>query len=204
MGCSDWIAIADVLITAILTAIIIFQTHKLNKMQLNFENKANQRELELQKRQIQIDTFPYKREIYTNTFAIFECCNYLNTLSEKIDLYSRTGKELSKIFSFTRDKFVPDTKAILWNLREAEYILPENISVSILKIRTCFDSICSDFISLETIEAVLEDTHSQELFPETKRKILDSVFADCEKILSYVGFIESALPRELRIAGLNR
>ena len=57
MNCSDWIAIVDVVITAILTAIIIFQTHKLNKKQLDFERRVSQRDEDLQKRQIQIDTF---------------------------------------------------------------------------------------------------------------------------------------------------
>ena len=66
MGVSNWIALANVLLTTVLTAIIIRQTNRLNKQQLAFERDNHQRALDLQKRQIQIETFPYKREIYSN------------------------------------------------------------------------------------------------------------------------------------------
>ena len=204
MNCSDWIAIVDVVITAILTAIIIFQTHKLNKKQLDFERRVSQRDEDLQKRQIQIDTFPYKREIYESVFSIFECCNYLKILSEKVDLNSRTGKELTEIFSLICKQYVPDTKAVLWSLREAEYILPESLSNPILEIRKCFDRICSNYNCLGTIESILTSLELQQTFPETKKGNLDAALLDCEMILSNVRFIESALPKELKIAGLNR
>ncbi len=215
MSCSNLIAIIDVLITAILTAIIIFQTHNLNKKQIESDEKNNQREIEsnekicqieseLQKRQIQIDTFPYKREIYKNTFAVFEFCNYLKKLSSIIDLNKKTGKEISIMLSHIREKYVPDTNAVLWNLREAEYILPDNISKTILDIRSRFDDMCSNIISIETIEAVLTDIEKQELFPETKIKLLKVALSQCDEILSNVRFIESILPKELDISRLNK
>ena len=44
------------------------------------------------------------------------------------DFNCKTGKELSDMFSNVCNKYVPNVKATLWNLKEAEYILPENIS----------------------------------------------------------------------------
>ena len=204
MTCSDWISIVDASVTALLTFIIIFQTHKLNKKQLEFEEKVNQRDVDLQKRQIQIDTFQYKREVYTNTFAVFECCNALKDFMSKLDLSIRSGREITEMFSLIQEKYIPDPKSTLWSLREAEFILPSNLSEPILKIRTCYDNMASDFISLGTIESVLTDIELEKVFPESKIEILQNAFKNCNEILSYVQFIEAALPKEIIIAGLNR
>ncbi len=204
MEWSNWIAITDVLITAILTAIIIFQTQKLNKKQLGFEEKNNQREAELQKRQIQVETFPYKREIYKNTFAVFECCDFLKQISEKLDWTTKTGQELSEMFSTVCEKYVPDLKATLWSLREAEYILPDNLANPILNIRELFDEMGSFFNILATMEAILTDNEMQTEFSEIKKRNISAALNNCDRILSYISFIEAELPNELRIAELNR
>ena len=204
VGCSDWIALADVVITAVLTAIIIKQTSKLNKRQLDFEEKENQRQLDLQKRQIQVETFQYKREIYTNTFAIFECCHFLKKLSEQEDLTSKTGKDLSEMFSVIWRGYVPDLKAVLWSLREAEYILPSHLSGPIIEIRSCFDKMGSCFNCLGTLETILTDLELQTKFQETKKVNIVAALSACDKILSYVDYIEATIPKELNISDLNK
>ena len=189
MGVSNWIALANVLLTTVLTAIIIRQTNRLNKQQLAFERDNHQRALDLQKRQIQIETFPYKREIYSNVFAIFECCHFLKDLSTKIDLTQKTGKELSDMFSLTC---------------KAEYILPANIAIPVLEIRSCFDKVCANFNCLASIESILTSDELQTLFQGIKEDNVYSALSNCDKILSYVSYIESIMPVEINIANLNR
>ena len=204
MGVSNWIALANVLLTTVLTAIIIRQTNRLNKQQLAFERDNHQRALDLQKRQIQIETVPYKREIYSNVFAIFECCHFLKDVSTKIDLTQKTGKELSDMFSLTCKGYVPDIKDAIWSLREAEYILPANIAIPVLEIRSCFDKVCANFNCLASIESILTSDELQTLFQGIKEDNVYSALSNCDKILSYVSYIESIMPVEINIANLNR
>ena len=57
------IAFASLVITSILTFLIIRQTKKLNRQQLEIEESINLKQIEMQKRQICVDSYPYKREI---------------------------------------------------------------------------------------------------------------------------------------------
>ena len=204
MGVSDCIAIVDVLFTTILTGIIIFQTSALSKRQHMFEEATAKKESELQQRQLQVETYPFKREIYANTFAIFECCRLLKNLSQKIDLTNKTGEQLSVIVSSICKVYIPDLKATLWNLRESEYVLPDNISKSLLDIRTRFDLLYSNLHGLGALESLMTEIELQTVFIETKKGNIATALNECDKILSYRDFIESILPKELNIANINK
>jgi len=180
MVLSDWIDLLGVILTFILTTIIIVQTQRLNKAQLEFETKVHQNEEDLQKRQIQINTFPYKREIYANVYGIFECCLFLKELSEKIDLNTKSGKALSDMFETICTGYIPDSKAVLWNLREAEFIFPKDIADVIIDIRTCFDKRGASLKCLGSIETILTDIELQSFFPDTKKTNIDEALSNCD------------------------
>lgn len=72
---NDWLLVNEVsintildflslVITAVLTTIIIWQTAKLAKHQSVQEEEISQQQAELQKRQVKLDTFEYKNRIY--------------------------------------------------------------------------------------------------------------------------------------------
>ncbi len=79
-------SIMGVIITSLLTFIIISQTHKLNLKQTQMEEKINSQQIQLIKRQIKVDSFPYKRDIYLNIFRIFEFTHFFMEMSNKLDL----------------------------------------------------------------------------------------------------------------------
>lgn len=222
MTCAEWIALVDVIITAILTAIIIIQTGRLNKKQQKneeqaeiqqrlyeeqtakqqqaFEERLNQQQIELQKRQIQVNTFPYKREVYSHVFSVLELCHMLKDLTKSVDLKSKTAVQLREFFEVLLEQYVPDKKQALWSMREAEYILPDNISSVILDIRSHFDSLCCHFYTPSTLFNVLTEQEFKGIIENN----VDEAIKDCDAIVGHTWFIETILPRELNIAGLNK
>lgn len=73
---SGIINMISVAISAILTYIIISQTRKISRNQNELEKKMNDQQMTIQKRQIRVDIFPYKREIYLNLFKVLEFANF--------------------------------------------------------------------------------------------------------------------------------
>lgn len=211
MSCAEWISLVDVIITAFLTAVIICQTKRLNEQQQQaekesaeqqraFEARLNQQQIELQKRQIQVDTFPYKREIYAHVFSVLALCNMLKELTKSIDLKSKSAVQLKEMFDQILEQHVPDVKQTLWSMRESEYILPKNISASVIDIKTHFDSLCAHLHIPSTLSGVLTE---QELKEITNQNV-DEAMKDCDAILDHAWFIESVLPKELDIAYLSK
>ena len=97
-------------------------------------------------------------------------------------------------------QYVPDKKQALWSMREAEYILAPTIAASIIDIRKHFDSMCSHFYVPSAVENVL----NQDELAEVINLNVDEAIKDCDAIVGHTWFIETILPRELNIAGLNK
>lgn len=204
MGYAEWIALADVLITAFLTLRIILQTKKLNETQQDLEKKLNQEQMNMQKRQIQVDTFPYKREVYTAVFSVLELCNMIKELTKSVNLYNKTTEQLKEFMEVLLEQYVSDKKQIFWSMREAEYILPENISKTILEIRKHFDSMCYHLNIPNAISMVMTQYELETELEKIKVDNIEAALMDCDAIVNHAQFIESILPRELNIANLNR
>jgi len=81
-----------VIITSILTFIIIWQTGKINQKQIDLDRKLSEQQISLQKRQIRVDIFPYRREIYHNIFKVMEFSNFITTTLLTLDLEDKTCK----------------------------------------------------------------------------------------------------------------
>ena len=89
---NDWILVNEVsintildflslVITAVLTGIIIWQTSKLAKQQSVQEEEISQQQAELQKRQIKLDTFEYKNRIYHALYKVFQLTGEIQSIS---------------------------------------------------------------------------------------------------------------------------
>lgn len=198
-GVSGIVNIIGVLISFILTFTIINQTKNLSKSQSELEKKLSEQQNMIRKRQIRIDVFPYKREIYLNLFKVLEFTNFLETNIFKLKLEEKSGKELYTIYNMAKDTFLGDTITIMQSLRESEYILPPNISPTILQIHRHLDEICSNFIALGT----LQDIIPAELLDESKIEIISSIKGNCSEINTKVNFIQSIMPNELNISKLD-
>lgn len=198
------ISFLSLVISSILTYLIIKQTHKLNKQQMQIEENINFKQLEMQKRQICIDSYPYKREIYCYVFAVLELCHQLQELYKTINFHSKDPVQLLEIFKSLQEQYVPDTKKALWSMREAEYVLPKNISLSVIDIRKNYDSMCVHFTIPASVAKALTPSEIKTHMDEIKRDNINKAIVCCNKIIEHTSFIESIMPRELDISELSK
>jgi len=194
------ISFASLIATIVLTVLIIRQTKKLNEKQSKMEETINEQQIILQKRQLSVDTFPYKREIYSYVYSIFEMCEAINTTVKNERLYDYDYDQVNDYFSIIKDQYVPNMRKTIWCLRESEYILPDDISGTVLRIMNEFNEMCFCFQSLKVIKKLATE---QEL-DEIKKQHIDDGLRMCKEILKFVSFIESIMPTELDIATVNR
>ena len=89
-------------------------------------------------------------------------------------------------------------------MREAEYVLPENISHAIIDIRKNYDSMCAHFTAQASISKVLTTHEMETQIEEIKRHNIDEAIECCNKIVKYTSFIESIMPSELNISKLSK
>ena len=204
----NWITICisflSLVISSILTFLIIKQTKNLNKQQIQIEEKINLKQIEMQKRQIRIDSYPYKREIYCSVFTVLELCHQLQHLLKSVNLQSKDPAQIFEFFNILQEQYVPDTKKALWSMREAEYVLPKNISSTVIDIRKNYDSMCTHFTAPASIAKVLTPYEMETKIEEIKRHNIDEAIACCNRIVKHTSFIENIMPLELDISELSK
>ena len=198
------IQILNVIVSGSLTLYIIRQTHKLNEKQIEFELEQNSKQLEYQKRQIHLETYPYKREIYTHVFNVLELCNQFEKMISKIDLFKLPPTKIKEFLEILQNHYVPDTGKALWSMREAEYVLPSNISSVVIDIRKNYDSMCSNLMWADNYSKVLEENELEKLLKDEIKKSISIAIDCCKKINTHAKFIEEIMPRELDISNLTK
>lgn len=198
------LSLFSILITSFLTFLIIYQTEKLNRKQIDFESLIQKRQEDLQKRQILLESFPYKREIYSHVFTIFELCHQFLDLSKSVDLYSKEPEELNGLLNGLQKSYIPDMRKAMWSLRESEYILPRNISDIVLEIREDYDSMCGNIIYLYHFSKVMTENEQINEFDILKKMSIDNALDCCRRIDEHAAFIERIIPEELNISDLSK
>lgn len=198
------ISFLSLMVSSILTFLIIKQTKTLNNQQMQIEENLNLKQIEMQKRQIRVDSYPYKREIYCYVFAVLELCHQLQDLIKSVNLKSKDPAQLLEFFKILQEQYVPDTQKALWGMREAEYVLPKNISLAVIDIRKNYDSMCAHFTAPASVAKVLTPYEMETQIDEIKQHNIDEAIACCNKIVKHTSFIESIMPSELDISELSK
>ena len=151
-----------------------------------------------------METYPYKREIYSYVFAVLELCNQMLKLVKIVDLYSKTPDEILQFYQILQAQYLPNVREALWSMREAEYVLPENISSVVIDVRSNFDSMAVNLITPASIAKVMTTQELATMLEEAKRANIDAAILNCKTIVKHTLFIESIMPKELDISSLSK
>lgn len=187
-----------------LSLLIIFQTRNLNEKQITFELEQNSKQLEYQKRQIHLETYPYKREIYTHVFNVLELCDQFEGMINKIDLFSLPPAKIKDFLVILQNHYVPDTGKALWSMREAEYVLPSNISSVVVDIRKNYDSMCFNLMWVDNYSKILEENKLEQLIKDDIKQSIEIAIECCKSINKHARYIEDIMPIELNISDLTK
>lgn len=194
----------SLIITSSLTFLIIKQTKSLNTKQLEITKKLNFEQTELQRKQIVIDSFQFKREIYSHVFSVLELCYQIQELTNKMDLNSLSVEKLKDLIEILLNQYVPNVKQTLWSMREAEYIISENISTTIIEIRSDFDKMISHFSTPLSISRIISESKTNIDIEQIKNENITAAIECCKRINKHSRFIESIMPVELDISKLSK
>ena len=194
------ISLLSFIVTSVLTVVIIRQTSRLAKQQSEQERLINKQQADLQKRQMQIDTFEYKNSIYHALYMVFQMTGEIEAIFSKISLQEKTMEQLHQLFEIIREQLKIDVSETIWLFKQAEYILPPNIYPSVRDIANNFNELTGDIGKLKFFPTIL----TPEEMEEEKHRLLDDIEDRANRINQYVIYIESVMPRELDISSLGK
>lgn len=189
-------SVLGVLITTILTYIIIKQTRILSEQQSKLESRINKEQNDLIRRQLKVEAFPYKRNLYLNLFKVLEFSHFLEETILTLDLTQKSSKDILGMYKMSIETYITKEKEIIDSLREAKYILPDNISPTVAMIEKMFDQICVSFSVIGTFN----DFFTVEEYTQIKKYNIDLITENVKGINEKVGFIQSIMPKELDIS----
>lgn len=173
---SIWLGIListlEMIITAVLTFIIIYQTRKNNNAVQKLEKQISDRDVDLQRKQLKLELFPYKREIYRNLISVFSFCEMYENLDRKISLKDKSAKQLYDIVDAIREQMGIDKYNIRKDLLESKYIFPERIANEIINTANRFEEFSSSFSILRTMDDQLTEEEKEEIIPEMIERTL--------------------------------
>ena len=175
------VEILSLVANIILTAIIIFQTHKVNKQTILLQNK-----------QIQSELLPYRKEVFRTAYSIL---NFAFTLKQ-INLFEvmeeKSSQEIRKIFEITQSNCHLDINDTLSSLIESKFVLDIADFDEIMKIKQSYDNICSAYIAISS-KGFPQEIEESELFLDYKKQLLGKIYFEIEQILGKREFIENKL-----------
>ena len=190
---SIWLGILisgfEMIITAVLTFIIIYRTKKNNDAVQKLEKQISDRDVDLQRKQLKLELFPYKREIYRHLISVFSFCEMYENLDRKISLKDKSAKQLYDIVDTIREQIGIDKNNIRKDLLESKYIFPERISAEIINLANRFEELFSSFSLLRTLDEQLSEKEKEEILPEMIERTLLTArkdYAEIEKCKSYL------------------
>lgn len=138
LTCSEVIALIDVIITSILTGVIIWQSYRLHKNQNALEEKLNQSQLDMQKmlnktqtemqqRQLKLDVYEYRREIYLCLSKIFSFVDAFNSLLNAVDGSALNPSQYTFLLENIENEYIDSGSNLSERLLEAQHLFSDQI-----------------------------------------------------------------------------
>lgn len=175
------VEILSLIANIILTTIIISQTHRINKQTVL-----------LQKKQMQSELLPYRKEVFRTAHSIL---NFAFTLKQ-INLFElmeeKSSQEIRKIFEIAQSNCNLDINNTLSSLIESKFVLEQTDFDEVMKIKQSYDNICSAYIAISS-KGFPEEIEKTELFLDYKKKLFGKIYFETEQILGEKEFIENKL-----------
>ena len=192
----------SLVVNSVLTLLIIWQTFSLAKRQKKQEEELNSQQekfqKELQKRQLQLDTFGYKNEIYMTITKVGQLAAEYSVCFENDIVKDKSYEQLQAIFSVYIDVLKIDIPDILAKLRQAEYFFEPYIYDVIYDVAVNFDEITGDVGKFKLYPQLLCDA---EMEPQ-RTELLADMKERCEIINRHMIYLHSIIPKKLQINNL--
>lgn len=177
---NNLVEILSLISNIVLTTIIIFQTHKINKQTVL-----------LQKKQMQSELLPYRKEVFHTAYSILNFAFTLKQINMFEIMEEKSSQEIRKIFEITQSNCSLNTNDTLSSLIESKFVLEQSDFDEVMKIKQSYDNICSAYIAISS--GFPEETEKSELFLEYKKKLLGKIHFETEQILGKREFVENTL-----------
>lgn len=179
---------------------LMIQTSLHYKNQLISNRNNNNQLVILQRRQLKVDTFPYRRELYLNLVKLFRFVEAIRATAEIIELNNKSIDQINQVFQSTIDQHLVGIQIINNSLSESEYILPKNIFPTVQNIYKCFETIQVSFSLLNNISAI----GLEEEIERIKIHNIEIIINNCDEISKYSFYISNIMPEILHIGELEK
>ena len=137
------VSIGSFIVTTVLTIYIIRQTTRLNKRQQNLERMINQSQIEMQQRQLKLDVYEYRREVYLGLTKIFNLCSSIKRLMDELKIDAFEPDEFVLILENEMSENVGDGSDIVYSLKESKHLFNAEIFNRIKIVDENFKAILS-------------------------------------------------------------
>ena len=196
----EWLSLV---INSVLTLLIIWQTFSLakrqNKQDLELNIQQERFQKELQKRQLQLDTFEYKNEIYMVITKVGQLTAEYDVYFEKNIVKDKTYKQLYDIFGTYMDVLKIDVSEILAKLRQAEYFFESYIYDVICDVAINFNEITGDVGKFKLYPQILTDEEMEHF----RNALLEDIETRCKAVNKHMVYLHSIIPQKLQLNNSN-
>lgn len=191
-------------VSAVLTIFIILQTKKLNDKQQELDKALNESQREIQQRQLKLDLYNYRREIYRNILKVYTFCGNTQFFFEYEDYKKLTPKTIEEYHRINEQMSYDNPSELSQILIEAKYLYPEDISDIVLQIQKDFDTLLGDMNAPKKLYNIMtEEERKTKLSPLIEKKMTDAQNR-VKSILDTKEFIIERISSELDISKLEK
>jgi hypothetical protein len=194
---SALLAISSLLVSMVAIVISIVTAQKQRKDQLLI---AKRQEV-VQKRQIKVDSYPYRYECWRVLTFLKEISEGINYTAKVADFYSKSPAQLITIFEILMNAIPNTSSELLMLLLQNKAAISRDLWADINEVHKLFDSISSAFNYLKIYDKnLLNDEELNQLKNESIRTILMSNGALNTRLTQ----VMKSLDEELYIGDLHK
>lgn len=194
-------------ITSLLTVLIIIQTKKLTKKQQELDKVLNESQRELQQRQLKLDLYNYRRDVYVNLAKIYKFTKIAKVFlfdGEK-DIYSNVPSKAESILRITGYIVRIDNSDVSSALAESNCLFSKVVSDKINYTNHNFAMI---WITLNQLSNKKEDNKEQQKQNKTEdieiKEMVDDLKFQIGRIEKDKIFVMDSIKAELDVANLEK